>query len=68
MPGMTKPRVVEGIPALSQPEVANDVRGFFAENPIPEAARALTQRLEMLETNVGLRERETETVSRYFGV
>ena len=67
MPGMTKPRVVEGIPALSQPEVANDVRGFFAENPIPEAARALTQRLEMLETNVGLRERETETVSTYFG-
>jgi puromycin-sensitive aminopeptidase len=67
MPGMTRPRVVEGIPALSQPEVANDVRGFFAENPIPEAARALTQKLEMLEANVKLRERETETVSNYFG-
>ena len=65
--GMTKPRVVEGIPALSQPEVANDVRGFFSENPIPEAARALTQKLEMLETNVNLRERETGNVSKYFG-
>ncbi len=66
MPGMTRRRVVEGLPALSQPEVAADVKGFFAEHPIPEAARFLTQNLELLDANVLLRERETPVVSEYF--
>ena len=66
MPGMTKRRVVEGLPALSQPELAADVKSFFAEHPIPEAARFLTQNLELLDTNVLLRERETPVVTRYF--
>ena len=66
MPGMTRPRVVEGLPALSQPEVAADVRGFFAEHPIPEATRALSQKLELLDANVLLRERETPVVTNYF--
>ena len=66
MPGMTRRRVVEGLPALSQPEVAADVKGFFAEHPIPEAARFLTQNLELLDANVLLRERETPVVTEYF--
>jgi puromycin-sensitive aminopeptidase len=66
MPGMTRPRVVEGLPSLSQPEVAADVKGFFAEHPIPEATRALSQKLELLDANVLLRERETPIVTRYF--
>ena len=66
MPGMTKTRVIEGLPALSQPEVAADVKAFFAEHPFPEAARVLEQRLEMLDANVRLRERETERVTAYF--
>jgi puromycin-sensitive aminopeptidase len=66
MPGMTKRRVVEGIPALSKPEVAADVKAFFAETPLPEAASALEQNLENLDANVRLRERETEVVEEYF--
>ncbi|HEU4319224.1 MAG TPA: M1 family metallopeptidase [Acidimicrobiia bacterium] len=66
MPGMTRTRVVEGLPALSQPEVAADVHGFFAEHPLPEASRALEQKLELLDANVKLRERETDTVREYF--
>jgi puromycin-sensitive aminopeptidase len=66
MPGMTRRRVVEGVPALSQPEVAADVKAFFSEHPLPEAARYLTQNLELLDTNVLLRERETPVVSEYF--
>jgi puromycin-sensitive aminopeptidase len=66
MPGMTRPRVVEGISALSQPEVAKDVRAFFAEHPIPEATNAVAQNLEKLDVNVALRERETPAVSEYF--
>jgi puromycin-sensitive aminopeptidase len=66
MPGMTRRRVVEGLPSLSQPEVAADVKGFFAEHPIPEATQALTQKLELLDANVLLRERETPVVTAYF--
>jgi puromycin-sensitive aminopeptidase len=66
MPGMTRRRVVEGLPALSQPEVAADVKGFFAEHPLPEAARFLVQNLELLDANVLLRERETPVVKEYF--
>ncbi|MFZ0625706.1 MAG: M1 family aminopeptidase [Acidimicrobiia bacterium] len=66
MPGMTRHRVVEGLPALSQPEVAADVKGFFAEHPIPEATRALSQKLELLDANVMLRDRETPVVTGYF--
>jgi aminopeptidase N len=66
MPGMTRRRVVEGVPALSQPEVAADVKAFFAEHPIAEASRYLTQNLELLDTNVLLRERETPVVTKYF--
>ena len=67
MPGMTKRRVVEGLPALSKPEVAADVKAFFAETPFPEGAAFLTQKLENLEANVRLRERETKVVEEYFG-
>jgi puromycin-sensitive aminopeptidase len=66
MPGLTRRRVVEGLPALSQPEVALDVQAFFAEHPIPEAARALSQKLELLRSNLQLRERETPVVEAYF--
>jgi puromycin-sensitive aminopeptidase len=66
MPGMTRTRVVEGLPALSQPEVAADVKGFFAEHPLPEASRPLEQKLELLDANVALRERETPVVTEYF--
>ncbi len=66
MPGMTRTRVVEGISALSEPEVAADLKAFFAEHPIPEATRAVAQNLEKLDTNVRLRQRETPLVTAYF--
>jgi hypothetical protein len=63
---MTRRHVVEGIPALSEPEVAADLKAFFAEHPIPEATRSVAQNLEKLDTNVRLRERETPVVTAYF--
>ncbi|MFQ5522311.1 MAG: M1 family metallopeptidase [Acidimicrobiia bacterium] len=66
MPGTTRRHAVGGIPALSQPEVAADVKAFFAEHPIPEAAMALTQALEKLDANVRLRQRETPNLTAYF--
>jgi len=68
MPGMTRGRIAEGISALSHPDVAATVRGFFAEHPVPEAARAIEQNLEKLDANVTLRARETPVLSTYFNV
>ncbi|MEA1903202.1 MAG: M1 family aminopeptidase [Actinomycetota bacterium] len=66
MPGMTRPRIAEGLSALSQPEVAADVKAFFAEHPVKEATRAIAQNLEKLDVNVAMRERETDVVTSYF--
>ncbi|MGB7861687.1 MAG: M1 family aminopeptidase, partial [Acidimicrobiia bacterium] len=66
MPGMTRTRVAEGISALSRPEVAASVKSFFAEHPLPEAARSVEQNLEKLDANVALREREASVLSTYF--
>jgi puromycin-sensitive aminopeptidase len=67
MPGLTKRRITEGLSGLSQPEVAADVKAFFAETPLPEAATSLAQNLELLDANVLLRARETPVVTAYFG-
>jgi len=66
IPGRTRTWLVEGISALSEPEVAADVKAFLAEHPIPEATRALAQNLEKLDTNVQFRQRETPVVTAYF--
>ncbi|MFV1961486.1 MAG: M1 family metallopeptidase [Acidimicrobiia bacterium] len=66
MPGRTRTWLVEGISALSEPQVAADVTAFLAEHPIPEATRALAQNLEKLEANAQFRQRETPVVTAYF--
>jgi puromycin-sensitive aminopeptidase len=65
MPPMTLRRMIEGIPALSQPGVANDVAAYFAETDLPMVAKSVAQNLEKLKTNRLLRERETEALSDY---
>ena len=65
MPPMTIRRMVEGLPALSQPDIAADVEAFFATTDIPAAHKALTQALERLRVNRDLRLRETERLGRF---
>lgn len=64
-PPMTFRRLVEGVTSLSQPEVAADVKGFFAETPVPSATKALAQRLELLDANVDARSREAKSVGAW---
>jgi len=64
-PPMTFRRLIEGISALSRPEVAADVKAFFAETPVPMADKALAQNLELLEANLAARERETGRVGEW---
>ena len=47
-------RMIEGVRTLSDPAVAQDVLGFFAEHPLPQGERTLAQHLERLRVNVAL--------------
>ena len=51
---------------LMTPEAGADVAAFFAEHPIPQAAKTLEQILERQRVNVALREREHERLSSSF--
>lgn len=64
-PPMTFRRLIEGISALSRPDVAADVKAFFAETPVPTADKAVAQNLELLDANLAARERETGRVGEW---
>ena len=66
VPAVTHSRIVEGISALSQPEVADEVQAFLGAHPMPEAAHAVRQNLERLDANVRMRARQTPVVTAYF--
>jgi puromycin-sensitive aminopeptidase len=57
-PSNTMVRMAEGVRALSDPAVAQDVLAFFAEHPLPQATKTMAQHLERLRVNVAFRERE----------
>ena len=63
LPPMTQSRLVDGLPALSRPDVAADVSAFFAETQLSHAAKALEQKLERMHAMVAMRARESEGIS-----
>jgi hypothetical protein len=65
LPALTQRRTIEGIPALSKPEVAAEVEAFFAETKLPHATKAIAQNLERLRANVEMREREAKAVKEF---
>ena len=54
-PSSTIVRMAEGVRFLTDPAVANEVEGFFAEHPVPQGERTMAQHLERLRVNVTLR-------------
>jgi hypothetical protein len=50
--------MIASVRLLMQPEQQADVASFFAEHPIPQAAKTLTQVLERQRVNVAVRDRE----------
>jgi puromycin-sensitive aminopeptidase len=55
-PASTVVRMAEGVRWLI--EVADEVHGFFAEHPVPQATRTMDQHLERLRVNVAFYDRE----------
>ncbi|HEY7295506.1 MAG TPA: M1 family metallopeptidase, partial [Dehalococcoidia bacterium] len=58
-------RIVEGIPALSTPELAARVEAFLATHNVPAAGKRLEQSLERLRIAVAFRGREAAGLPAY---
>ena len=65
MPPMTLRHMVEGVSALSQPEVEADVQAFLSEIDLPIVEKTAQQALERLRMNGLLRQRETDRLVDY---
>jgi aminopeptidase N len=56
-------RMVDTVKLLTKPDVVADVQGFFAEHPIPQAAKTLDQILERQRVNAAARVREQDRLA-----
>jgi len=65
VPPLMLSRLVEATPALREPRYARELRRFFAAHPLPEAARAVKQALEVFRLNAELRRRTAPGVARW---
>jgi puromycin-sensitive aminopeptidase len=64
-PENTIVRMVEGITAISTPELAAEATAFFAGRTVPNAGKRLEQHLERMQINVDLRRREEQNLAAY---
>jgi hypothetical protein len=58
-------RMIEGCSALDIPELAAEVRQFFARTPVPQGDMAVAQMLERLSVNMRLRQTESPRLTEY---
>ncbi|HTN80603.1 MAG TPA: M1 family metallopeptidase [Acidimicrobiales bacterium] len=56
-------RMVDGVRMLMRPEQASEVRAFFSERGVPQAAKTLEQVLERQQINSTFRSRESEQLA-----
>jgi puromycin-sensitive aminopeptidase len=66
-PDNTIVRMAGSITTLTTPELVADVQSFFAEHPIPQAAKTLEQLLERQRINADLRAREADRLAAALG-
>ncbi len=66
-PTNTIGRMVEPVKLLTDPAVTADVHSFFAEHPIPQAAKSLEQTLERQRVNAALFAREHDGLGERLG-
>jgi puromycin-sensitive aminopeptidase len=61
------PRMLEGVTALVEPELADEVRRFVRANPVHGSEQLVEQSLERLDVNVAFRQREEPRLGEVFG-
>jgi len=65
VPPLMLSRLVEATPALREPRFAREVARFFRAHPVPEAARAVKQAVEVFRLNADLRRRTEGGLARW---
>jgi hypothetical protein len=65
LPPLMLARLVDATPALREARYAREVRDFFKKHPLPEAARAVKQALEVFRLNAALRARTTPELAAW---
>jgi aminopeptidase N len=65
VPPLMISRLIESTPALREARYAREVARFFHAHPVPEAARALKQALELFRLNAELRRRAGRRLARW---
>jgi puromycin-sensitive aminopeptidase len=65
IPPLMISRLVEATPSLREPRWAREVASFFRAHPVPEAARAVRQALEVFRLNAELRKRTAPGLARW---
>ncbi len=65
IPPLMISRLVEATPALRESRYAREVAAFFRAHPVPEAARAVKQALEVFRLNAELRRRTAPGLERW---
>jgi puromycin-sensitive aminopeptidase len=62
-PTSSIPRLLDGVRSFNDATVANDVRGFLDEHPLPQGTKTVAQHLERMQAGVALAERESSRVA-----
>jgi puromycin-sensitive aminopeptidase len=65
VPPLMISRLVDALPCLREPRHAREVAAFFRAHPVPEAARAVKQTLEVFRLNAELRRRTAPELTRW---
>jgi puromycin-sensitive aminopeptidase len=65
-PSSTIVRMAEGVRTFSDPALADDVRAFFAEHPVPQGTKTMEQHLERMGVAVAFRARERNALAEAF--
>jgi puromycin-sensitive aminopeptidase len=63
IPANTVGRLVDGLTQRTEPGLSTEIAAFFAAHPIPQAGKAVEQKLELLSVNQGLRDRESDRLA-----
>jgi hypothetical protein len=59
--------MLEGISALAEPGLADDVHAFLDAHPVPQGRTVIAQHRERLRVQVAFRERERSRLAARFG-
>jgi puromycin-sensitive aminopeptidase len=62
-PSGSIPRMLEGVRALDDPELAAEVDGWLDDHPVPQGVKQVEQHRERLRVNVLVRQREVESLN-----